>query len=38
MPDDWEDENHLNKEDPDDRNAIASDGFTMLEKYINNIK
>ena len=38
MPDDWEDENNLNKKDSKDRNSIASDGFTMLEKYINSIK
>ena len=38
MPDYWEDTNNLNKDDPKDRNIIASDGFTMLEKYINSIK
>jgi len=38
MPDEWEDKNKLDKENPDDRNIIASDGYTMLEKYINNIK
>jgi pectate lyase len=32
MPDDWEDGNNLNKMDPEDRNTIASDGYTMLEK------
>jgi pectate lyase len=38
MPDYWEDLNKLNKENPDDRNTIASDGYTMLEKHINSIK
>ncbi|MEJ2545925.1 MAG: hypothetical protein P8Y99_17830 [Calditrichaceae bacterium] len=35
MPDDWENTNNLNKNDPEDRNLIASDGYTMLEKYLN---
>ncbi len=38
MPDDWEDENNLNKKDSKDRNSIASDGYTMLEKYLNSVK
>jgi len=38
MPDDWEKKNELNPNNPDDRNAIASDGYTMLEKYLNSIK
>ncbi len=38
MPDDWEDANNLDKKDPNDRNTIAPDGYTMLEKYINSIK
>jgi pectate lyase len=38
MPDAWEDANNLDKEDPDDRNMIADDGYTMLEKYLNGIK
>ncbi len=37
MPDDWEVENNLNKDDRNDRNIIAKDGYTMLEKYLNNI-
>ncbi len=37
MPDVWEIENHLNKDDPNDRNIIAKDGYTMLEKYLNSI-
>ena len=36
MPDYWEDENKSDKENPDDRNTIAQDGYTMLEKYLNN--
>ena len=38
MPDDWENKNNLNKENPDDRNILDSDGYTMLEKYLNSIK
>jgi pectate lyase len=37
IPDYWEDENKLDKDNPNDRNEIASDGYTMLEKYLNNI-
>ena len=37
MPDEWEDKNNLDNKDPDDRNTISSDGYTMLEKYINSI-
>jgi pectate lyase len=35
MPDEWEDEHGLNKENPEDRNLFAPDGYTMLEKYLN---
>ena len=38
LPDDWENKNQLNKENPEDRNIIGSDGYTMLEKYINSIR
>ncbi len=38
MPDDWENKNKLNKKNPDDRNMVGSDGYTMLEKYLNSIK
>ncbi len=38
MPDEWEDKNKLDKSNPDDRNNIGSDGYTMLEKYLNSIK
>lgn len=38
MPDYWEDKNNLDKKNPEDRNKIASDGYTMLEKYLNSIR
>ncbi|WP_207425759.1 polysaccharide lyase family 1 protein [Pedobacter sp. SYSU D00535] len=38
MPDKWELENGLDTQNPEDGNRIAADGFTMLEKYLNNIK
>jgi pectate lyase len=38
MPDEWDEQNGLNKKDPEDRNKIAADGYTMLEKYLNSIK
>ncbi|MFC2129163.1 polysaccharide lyase family 1 protein [Bacteroidota bacterium] len=38
MPDYWEDKYKLEKENPDDRNTISSDGYTMLEKYLNSIR
>lgn len=38
MPDNWEDDNQLDKKNPDDRNNIDSDGYTMLEKYLNSIR
>lgn len=38
MPNKWEDKNNLDKNNPDDRNMVASDGFTMLEKYLNSVK
>ncbi len=37
MPDEWEMANQLNKSDPEDRNQIASNGYTMLENYLNSI-
>jgi pectate lyase len=37
MSDTWERENQLNPNDPDDRNAVAADGYTMLEKYLNSL-
>jgi len=38
MPDEWEAEQGLNPSDAADRNKIAADGYTMLEKYINSIE
>ncbi len=34
MPDNWEVENGLDKENPEDRNIVGKNGYTMLEKYI----
>ena len=38
MPDYWEDKNKLDKKNPGDRNTIASDGYSMLEKFLNNLR
>lgn len=38
MPDYWEDKNKLDKTNSDDRNTISSDGYTMLEIYLNGLK
>ncbi len=38
IPDHWEDQNELDKNNPDDRNTITSDGYTALEKYLNSIR
>lgn len=37
MPDEWESNNSLNPTDARDRNKVAGDGYTMLEKYLNSI-
>ena len=37
MPDEWEIKNHLNINDASDRNEIASNGYTMLENYLNQL-
>lgn len=37
MPDEWETKNDLNPNDPADRNTVANDGYTMLERYLNSI-
>ncbi len=37
MPDEWEIENGLNPNVGDDRNIVGDDGYTMLEKYLNNL-
>ncbi|MBW6536824.1 MAG: pectate lyase [Mariniphaga sp.] len=38
LPDDWEDKNQLDKTNPEDRNTLSSDGYTMLEIYLNSIR
>ena len=38
MPDNWEDKNKLDKNNPDDRNIISTDGYTMLEIYLNSLE
>ncbi|WP_143525105.1 hypothetical protein [Labilibacter marinus] len=38
MPDKWEDKNNMDKLNPDDRNKVSSDGYTMLEVYLNSIR
>jgi pectate lyase len=37
MPDQWEEANGLNPNDASDRNKMADDGCTMLEKYLNSL-
>jgi hypothetical protein len=37
MPDEWEKKNNLNPDDSNDGNKVAGDGFTMLEKYLNEL-
>ena len=37
MPDDWENDNGLNPNLDTDRNNVAPDGYTMLEKYLNSL-
>ncbi|WP_246146703.1 pectate lyase family protein [Rubripirellula lacrimiformis] len=38
MPDQWETANGLDPNDAADGNKIASDGYTMLEKFLNSIQ
>ena len=38
IPDVWENKNKLNPNNPQDINQMGSDGYTMLEKYLNSIK
>ena len=38
MPDEWESSNGLDPANADDRNQVADDGYTMLEKYLNSIQ
>ena len=37
MPDEWETENGLDPDDPDDRNDLDANGYTMLEIYMNSL-
>ncbi len=37
MPDDWETSHGLSISDPSDRNTVDTDGYTMLEKYLNSL-
>ncbi|MGC4102920.1 hypothetical protein [Ferruginibacter sp.] len=37
MPDEWEKKNGLNPNDANDSNKVGTDGFTMLEKYLNEL-
>jgi pectate lyase len=37
LPDAWEIANGLNPRDASDRNKVAPDGYTMLEKYLNSL-
>ncbi|HMU09703.1 MAG TPA: pectate lyase [Ferruginibacter sp.] len=37
MPDEWEKKNGLNANDAADGNKVGADGFTMLEKYLNEL-
>jgi hypothetical protein len=37
MPDEWEKKNGLNGNDASDGNIVGKDGFTMLEKYLNEL-
>lgn len=37
MPDTWEKENKLDPNNPNDRNTIGRDGYTMLERYLNSL-
>ena len=37
MPDEWEIKNNLNPYDSSDSRIVASDGYTMIEEYINGL-
>jgi len=38
MPDEWEKVNNLDTNNAADRNTVGSDGYTMLEHYLNSIE
>ncbi|MEQ8880957.1 MAG: pectate lyase, partial [Cyclobacteriaceae bacterium] len=38
MPDDWEKKQKLDPNDPEDRNKVNSEGYTLLEQYLNSLK
>jgi len=38
MPDAWETKKDLNPNDATDGNKVETDGYTMLEKYLNSIQ
>ena len=38
MPDKWEKAHKLNPKDPEDRNNVSLNGYTMLEEYLNCIQ
>jgi pectate lyase len=38
MPDEWEKKNGINPGNAEDGKIIGENGYTMLEKYLNNIK
>ena len=37
MPDEWEKKMNLNPSDPNDRNRLNAEGYTMLEVYLNSL-
>lgn len=37
IPDYWEKANHMNPENPDDRNLLSAEGYTYLEVYLNGL-
>ncbi|MBN1153819.1 T9SS type A sorting domain-containing protein [candidate division KSB1 bacterium] len=37
MPDEWETANGLDLNDPEDRNQLSANGYTMLEVYLNSL-
>ncbi len=37
MPDSWETDNGLDPDNPDDRNSLGPNGYTMLENYLNSL-